>query len=337
MTLGPRNHIIIIDGTKSQLETGYETNAGLLYKLLQETHNVKSQTLWYHPGIQGHGFWNWVTLASGMGINRTIRNAYAHLSNRYRPGDTIYLFGYSRGAYAVRSLAGMIKVLGLLRHEKAFERHVRRVFRMYEHQENIFSMQAFSQSYCHKEVKIKMIGVWDTVKALGLEYPLLWRLAPMATEFHNDQIGPPVEFAYQALALDETRTAYKPVLWNIDPDWRGRLKQVWFRGSHADVGGQIGSFTKARPLANIPLAWMLECAEKHGLTFPKSWQNRFDYDPSAPSCKDTRGIGKFFLFRARRQPGQYPNEYIHESVSPYEKADRFSIPVVKSSTYSPAN
>ena len=99
--LGPRNHIVIIDGTQSRMEDGHETNAGLLYKLLQETHDAKKQTLWYHPGIQGHGLWNWVTIASGWGINQTIRDVFSHLSSRYRPGDKIYLFGYSRGAYAV--------------------------------------------------------------------------------------------------------------------------------------------------------------------------------------------------------------------------------------------
>ncbi len=328
--LTPRNHIVVIDGTQSRMEKGHETNAGLLYKLLDEVNNPKTDTLWYHPGIQGHGLWNWVTIASGWGINQTIRDAYAHLSSRYRPGDKIYLFGYSRGAYAVRSLAGMINILGLLRQEEAMERHVRQAFNMYECEDDMPKMKAFCDAYCHLKVDIELIGVWDTVKALGIEYPLLSRLAPMATEFHNDRIGSPVRYAFQALALGETRTAFCPVLWHKDANWDGHMEQVWFRGAHSDIGGHVWSFPKARPLSNIPLIWMLERAEMCGLTLPNNWQPRFPCDPMAPKLGNKRGLAKFFLFRDERKIGRYPSEFLHSSVLDYDEDIDFGIPVQKS-------
>jgi uncharacterized protein (DUF2235 family) len=328
--IGPRNHIVIIDGTQSRMEDGHETNAGLLYKLLDETNNPVEETLWYHPGVQGHGLWNWVTIASGWGINQTIRDAYAHLCSRYRPGDKIYLFGYSRGAYAVRSLAGMINVLGLLRREESYQRHVDKAFHMYECQDDMAAMEKFCDAYCYQHVQIEVIGVWDTVKALGIEYPLLSRLAPMATEFHSDRIGTHVRFAFQALALNETRTAYSPVLWEQQKGWEGHMEQVWFRGAHSDIGGHVWSFPKSRPLSNIPLVWMLERISKCGLSLPDGWHERFETDANAPKLGNKRGLAKYFLFRALREIGKHPSEYLHSSVLEHSPDIDVGIPVQKS-------
>ncbi len=326
----PRNHIIIIDGTQSRLIEGHETNAGLLYRLLEETNDRKEETLWYHPGVQGRGLWKWVTLASGLGINQTIRDAYAHLSSNYEIGDKIYLFGYSRGAYAVRSLAGMIDAIGLLRKDKAIERNVRQAFRLYECEDTETVMKAFFDANCHTDIDIEMIGVWDTVKALGIEYPLLSHLAPMATEFHNDSIANHVKNGFQALAMDETRTAYSPVIWHTKPDWPGHLEQVWFRGAHSDVGGHVWEFPKARHLSNIPLVWMLERAQKCGLKLPDGWRDRFPQDPDATPLGSKRGIAKFFLSRKPREIGNCPSEYIHPSVITHQPELTPTIPVQKS-------
>jgi len=323
----PINHILVIDGTQSRMEKGHETNAGLLHKLLHEVKDRNSETLWYHPGVQGHGLWNWATIASGWGINQTIRDAYAHLSRQYKPGDKIYLFGYSRGAYAVRSLAGMINDLGLLRQSEASDTHVRQAFKMYECEEHKSKTETFCAAHCHLNIHIEMIGVWDTVKALGIDYPLLSRLAPMATEFHNDRIGGSVRFAFQALALGETRTAFNPVLWYQETGWDGHMEQVWFRGAHSDIGGNVWTFPHARPLSNIPLIWMLERAEMCGLSLPDNWCSRFPYDPHAPELGNKRGLSKFFLFREKRTIGKHPSEYLHSSVLEYEPNIDLGIPM----------
>ncbi len=321
-----RKHIIIVDGTKSLLHDGSETNAGLLYKLVCEAADLDNSSIWYHPGIQGHGFWNWVTIASGWGINDMIIDAYSQLATRYQRGDQIYLFGFSRGAYAVRSVAGMINQLGLLRQSFASGRKINEAFRLYESNAAGPAARAFGDVHCHKGVEIEMIGVWDTVKALGLPYPLLTYLAPMATEFHNDRICAPVKNGFHALAMDENRQAYRPVMWETDRSWLGHLEQAWFRGSHSDIGGHVWKHPAARPLANIPLVWMLERAAMCGLALPEGWKTRFPCDSGAPAVGNTHGIARFFLLRNQRIIGEKPGEYIHASVAEPSNARNHTVP-----------
>ena len=112
-TSAPRNLIFLCDGTLTLLTPGMESNLGLVMRLLNHLGERSDQTIHYDRGIQGSGWRRWVNAASGQGINISIRNGYGFLARNYRPGDRIYLLGYSRGAYAVRSLAGMIGTIGL--------------------------------------------------------------------------------------------------------------------------------------------------------------------------------------------------------------------------------
>jgi uncharacterized protein (DUF2235 family) len=311
---GSRTHIFIADGTLSTLDEGTETNAGILYKLLKENGFLQSQTVAYHAGIQGRAFNKWLRAAVGLGINDTIREGYSALSSRYAEGDRIMLFGYSRGAYAVRSLAGLIDRIGLLKPEFATEDRVMKAFDFYESGRPTPRMIAFRRRYCIRDVPIELIGVWDTVKALGLPYPVLSWLAPMATEFHNDALGKHIRNGFHAIALDEDRQAFRPVRGRPAPDWPGRLEQVWFPGGHADVGGQVDGWPAARPLANIPLIWMLERAEECGLLLPEGWRSRFPADPAAPMVGARAGIGKLFLIRHPRRVTSANGEHLHRSV-----------------------
>jgi uncharacterized protein (DUF2235 family) len=314
---GPRNLVFISDGTLSTLTPGGETNAGLLLRLLEEAGRRPQQHFDYDPGVQGHGFGRWFNAATGIGINRSICRGYAFLASRYRPGDRVYLFGYSRGAYAVRSLAGMIGAVGLLRHDQATERNIRQAFRLYERNGALRGSRVwaeFTAPRCHAEVPIEMLGIWDTVKALGLPYPVLSRLGRMATEFHDHALGAHIRYGYHALALDEDRTAFAPILWRRSADWRGRLEQAWFPGAHGDVGGEARGLATARPLANIALNWMLRRAERHGLALPAGWQERFPEDPGAPAIGSRRGIARLFLFRRPRATGSADGEVVHLSV-----------------------
>ncbi|MFS4438536.1 DUF2235 domain-containing protein [Paracoccaceae bacterium GXU_MW_L88] len=313
--MSPRNHVILIDGTMSRLDEGRETNIGLLYKLLQGAGFAREQTLFYHPGIQGGGIRKLIDVLAGVGINGAIRAAYGALAMRYRPGDRIYLFGYSRGAYAVRSLAGMIGEVGLLKPRFATARHVSAAYRHYEQGTPAPRRLRFTRAYCHLNVPVTFIGVWDTVKALGLPYPILSRVAPMATEFHNHRLGHHITHARQALALDETRRAYKPVLWRPDGSWPGRLEQRWFPGAHSDVGGHFPSFGRARPLGNVSLNWMLEEAQAAEMILPEGWRDRFPADPTAPMRGDRRGNAMLFLIRVPREVGRFPSETIDPSVA----------------------
>ncbi len=264
--------------------------------------------------MQGSRWGNWLTASTGMGINLAICQGYGFRASRYRPGDRIYLFGYSRGAYAVRSLAGMIGSVGMLKREQATQRNVRRAFRLYERNGSSAAKASFIARRCHDHVTIEMLGVWDTVKALGLPYPVLSRLGQMATGFHDHTLGHHIERGYHALAIDEDRTAFAPILWQRSEHWEGRLEQAWFPGVHGDVGGDIGSLAKARPLANIPLNWMLLRAARHGLVLPEGWQARFPENPAAPQVGNRSGIARLFLLRRPRATGGGDGETIHLSI-----------------------
>jgi len=312
---GPQTHVIILDGTLSTLEPGYETNAGRTYRLLQEMNG--QLTLYYEAGVQWPDWRATIDVLMGRGLNQQIRRAYGFLASRYRPGDKIFLMGYSRGAFAVRSLAGIIDQVGLLEAAHATERNVRQAYRLYECSPSGDAAGAFSEAYCHHRVEIEMVGVWDTVKALGLRLPFFWRFTEDRHAFHNHHLGETIKHGFHALALDETREVFEPVLWTCPNGWDGKAEQVWFRGSHGDIGGQLGIFEDARPLANIPLVWMLQNAEDCGVPLPDGWRGRFPTNPDAPSVGTWQRWGKMFLFRKPRRVGADRSESIHRSAQPY--------------------
>lgn len=308
---GARTHVVILDGTMSSLREGMETNAGQTYRLLSEAGGA---CLFYEAGLQFTRWKNAPDIMMGRGINRQIRRAYGFLASRYRPGDRIFLFGYSRGAFAVRSLAGVIDRIGLLTAQQATERNIRQAYRHYECSPGSQSAKDFAAQFCHPSVEIEMIGVWDTVKALGVRLPVLARYTDKQHDFHDHRLGASVKNGFQALALDETRVAYEPVMWSSENDWNGHVEQVWFRGTHGDVGGQIAGEEAVRPLSNIPLVWMLEKAQGCGIDLPDGWRSRFPMDVTAPSTGSWSGWGKLFLLRQRRKVGLDPSESVHDSV-----------------------
>ncbi len=308
---GRVDHVIILDGTLSSLEAGMETNAGLFFKLLTEGGLRADRTVYYEPGIQWDGWRHLGDIAQGRGINRQIRRAYGWLASHYREGDRIFLFGFSRGAFAVRSLAGVIDRVGLLRREMATERAVSQAYRHYQTAPDSDAARAFAAGHCRAETVIECVGVWDTVKALGVRLPLLWMLTDGQHKFHNHHLGRAVKNGFHALALHETRVAFEPVMWETAPDWKGNLEQVWFRGAHGDVGGHIGNLTKSRPLTNIPLVWMVERAGAAGLSLPEDWRAQFACDATAPMVGTAHGWGALFLLRRARVVGRDPSERLH--------------------------
>lgn len=309
---GPVTHVVILDGTMSSMEEGDESNVGLIYRLLSEQMGP-DLSLYYEAGIQWRSWRNTHEVLMGRGINRQIRRAYGYLASRYRPGDRIFLFGYSRGAYAVRSLAGILDRVGLVRADQATERNIQLAYRHYQAGGKSQAAGAFSRMNCHEDAVVEMIGAFDTVKSLGLRLPFLWKLTEPRHAFHNHALSRCVKAGFHALALEETRDVYAPVMWSSDLDWSGRLEQVWFGGTHGDVGGHLGGFAPARPLANLPLLWMLAQAELHGLKLPEGWRDRFPADAEAPSVGMWRGFGKMFLIRHKRVVGEDPSERLHES------------------------
>ena len=314
---GRVDHVVILDGTLSSLKIGQETNAGRVYKLLSEVMPRRRMSLYYEAGIQWTGWRQSGDVIQGRGINRQIRRAYGFLASRYRPGDRIYLIGYSRGAYAVRSLAGIIDQVGLLRADQATVRNVTQAYRHYQLTPGTETSASFARAHCHPGTEVEMIGVWDTVKALGIRLPLIWMLTEPKHAFHNTELGPTIRYGFHALAMDETRDAFAPVLWSTSAQGTNRVEQVWFHGGHGDIGGQLGGFEGARPLSNIPLVWMLEKAESCGLPLPEGWRARFPCDVAVPMVGTWKSWGMFFLLRHRRRIGLDRSEAIHPTARPF--------------------
>ena len=305
--------MIILDGTLSTLQLGQEGNAGLLFQLLSGAGRSVHRTLYYEPGLQWEGWRHGIDLVTGKGLNRQIVHAYGWLASHYREGDRIFLFGYSRGAYAVRSLAGVIDRVGLIRREHATERAVRLAFRHYKRNPDSEASRAFGGAFCHADAPIQMVGVWDTVKALGVRLPLLWLLTDKKNLFHDHRLGKSIQHGFHALAKDENRAVFEPVMWRCPAESVGRVQQMWFRGAHGDIGGMIGRYAASRPLANIPLVWMIESAGSVGLALPDGWRARYPCDPAAPMVGTWRGWGMWFLLRRARIRGQDPSEQLHPS------------------------
>lgn len=305
--------VVILDGTLSTLDPDRVTNAGQIYRLLMDVPAGARPTVYYEQGIQWEDWRATWHVMTGVGLNRQIQRAYGWLASRYRPGDRIFLIGYSRGAFAVRSLAGVIDRLGLLKSRAATERNTRDLYRHYREGPDSAAAQRFARRFCHAQTPIHMVGVFDTVKGLGLRIPLIWRMTEAKHAFHSPDLSGNVAHAYHALALNETRKAFAPVLWREPEAWQGRIEQVWFRGTHGDIGGQLSGRIEARPLSNIPLTWMLEKLSEHGITLPDSWRARFPCDDSVPSSGNWSGWGKLFLLRKRRPVGRNPSEKLHPS------------------------
>jgi uncharacterized protein (DUF2235 family) len=317
------DHVIIFDGTMATLKDGCETNAGLAYKLLCQVAPAAHLSLRYETGIQWHHWRSTMDVITGRGINRQIRHAYGFLASRYKPGDRIFLLGFSRGAYAARSMAGVIDRVGLLEQKHATVRNIRQIYRHYRCDPHGDAARAFSRAHCYGQTPIEMVGVWDTVRALGVRAPVLWRWSQPHHAFHNHVPGDSIRHGFHALALDETRDAFSPVMWNCPEGWHGMVEQMWFRGCHADIGGHLGDFTAARPLSNIPLVWMLEKLQGCNVPLPDGWRDRFVTDSGAPAVGSFRGWSRLFLMRRRRVIGRDMSEQLHHSAAGHKYARFF--------------
>lgn len=311
---GAVDHIILLDGTMGSLHPSQMTSIGMIHNLLRGSDPRAS--VFYAKGVEWREWREVSEVIMGWGVERQIRRAYGWLASHYRPGDRIFILGYSRGAFAARSLAGLIERVGLVRTEHAMERNIRLAWRYYERRDtgpSVFST-AFRKKFCYAETPIEMVGVFDTVRGLGLKLPFFWLFTDEARVlFHDHHLGASVRHGFHALALDETRSVFEPLLWDSDQSGAGRIEQVWFRGAHGDIGGQLGDFEAARPLANIPLVWMLNRLERRGFAMPEGWRDLFPTNPDAPSLGTWRAWGKMFLLRAPRVVGNDPSEKIHET------------------------
>jgi uncharacterized protein (DUF2235 family) len=198
-------------------------------------------------------------LKGGLGfeVSERIKAGYQFLSNIYEPGDEIYLFGFSHGAYEARSLASFITLFGLAGRSANFD--LNKAWAIYRQPERKrdFDAVAEASAQCHYPVRIRCLGLWDTVGNIGNPvWPWGWLRRKL--DYHDTRLHDTIDVALHALSIDEARSSFRPSLFTypagVQPSSRQHIEQVWFPGSHADVGGGWPDCE----LSDIALLWMAE-------------------------------------------------------------------------------
>lgn len=232
------------------------------------------QVVYYHDGVgTGGGMDKYSGGAFGSGIENNVRNIYRFIAYNYLPGDELYLFGFSRGAFTVRTLTGFMNQVGLL--QKDDDYYVPEIYACYESTHERGSAEwnhAFRKVKDHQPAPpIRMIGVWDTVGALGAPGVMGHFFNGKKYQYHDVGLTPQIQHAYHAMALDERRKPFIPDLWKRPLNWAGTVEQAWFAGVHSNVGGGY----PRDGLANEALHWMIEKAERLGLAFDQKYLSHF--------------------------------------------------------------
>ncbi len=311
------------------------------------------QIVHYEAGV---GTGNWVDRvaggAVGVGLTRNLRDAYAFIVDNYQPGAEILLFGFSRGAYTARALGGLIQTIGLLETRDmggfpdawAWYRQPRR-----EHHQAAFEARFPDRV---RDVAIRCIGVWDTVGSLGIPASgpgmLLRKVLPRGVfctdqyQFLDTKLGPRVQHAFQALAINEKRSTFRPTLWQRHPDAPASqvLRQVWFPGVHSDVGGgyaehgtsdiaylwMIAQIRKLLELDDEEIRAGLDTRKAYGTdvlhdTYTRFWKLFGPYQRHFDRLEqDGHAVHQSALDRIKADTTYEPNRRIegkHEAVEPY--------------------
>lgn len=295
----PKNIVLCSDGTGNKGGYGEDTNVYKVYKAV-DIHNKNIQQItFYDQGVgtdksdnSKNKYRTAISSAFGFGFEANVRHLYHFLARTYEPGDAVFLFGFSRGAATVRAFAGLINDCGLIDRKPyelangCFAEHnfrvlVKEALSCYQNTDKEISKD-FKNRYAikHQEfapdgnLKINLIGVWDTVSALGfpqdfsvaIEWLFKWvdnisdKFLPH--NFYDYELNPNIENAYQALAIDDERTTFHPKVWD-EHNFPGYVEQVWFAGVHSNVGGGY----PRTGMSDVALEWMMAKAEAHGLVF----------------------------------------------------------------------
>jgi len=264
MTKPGKRLIVCCDGTWNKLDTQCPTNVLRLAQAVKRTaSDGVPQIVFYEEGI-GVDSHKYVGGVTGLGIDKNIQDAYRFLSLNYDGGDEIYLFGFSRGAYTVRSLAGMIYCSGLLSRRyitKASEAY--ELYRKREISPKHPEAKSFREEFGKDDgerVPITLLGCFDTVGALGIPLVPAFRKfegqLKARYKFHDTTLNKDVENAVHAVAIDEIREVFDVTLMTKNPDAPNqKLRQVWFPGEHGCIGGGTTAY---RGLSDTVLKWMLD-------------------------------------------------------------------------------
>lgn len=320
------------------------TNVWRIFNAVERHDGDIKQITHYDDGVGTHDL-RWLRLlggAFGWGFSRNITSAYVFLAMNYEPGDRIYLFGFSRGAFTVRSLAGLISQCGLLKREAVISAARRRkrvlkwILKAYrstcENKKDKFLGKvrkvAESNDACFHDgsIPIHFIGVWDTVDAVGIPIDRMMKrvdrvwsclVGRRLWNFHDRKLGRYVHYAYQALALDDERKTFYPVIWehpNNSPEAQAAadckadcqaseqdkpiIEQVWFAGVHSNVGGGYPKDS----MSLVSLDWMMGKAEACELQFTDGMRKEYQRDADVHGrLYDSRvGLRAFYRYGPRK-------------------------------------
>ena len=292
--------VVCCDGTWKKADDTNVSNIEKLARAVDTSPRGDAQQVVHYSSGVGTG----ATLAErmlggalGLGLDEAILGAYRFLALNYEEGDEIYVFGFSRGAYTARSLAGMISSIGLLTPVGVARNYLCDAIRTYRnrpHNGQKAKANAASRrdvrnfgAWCYEPgtVTITFVGVFDTVGAMGVPGMTMGKY-----KFHAVDVPTQVETARQALAIDERRRRFEPCLWTTsDTNSTTDVKQVWFDGVHSDVGGGYREST----LSDLSLMWMIGEARRRGLVF----RNDLYYGNLQPSNMPTLHDSLSFGFR----------------------------------------
>ena len=279
-----KNIILCADGTGNKGGTTPDSNVYKIYNAI-DLHNTE-QISFYDNGVgtQSNKYVRALSGALGFGFKANVCDLYEYLARHYNPGDSIYMFGFSRGAATIRAFNGFIDACGLLdgrgRGNKELKHDVKVAMKAYANPRKR-SILLTGIKLHSKMPRITFIGVWDTVSALGfpertdvagvglkslsIVFKILGTISDkiIPHKFYNYELTPNVVKAYQALAIDDERTSFWPKVWreNLSDAEKVEVEQVWFAGMHSNIGGGY----KRAGLSNVAFDWMLE--NINGLTF----------------------------------------------------------------------
>jgi uncharacterized protein (DUF2235 family) len=322
----PKRIVICADGTWNDPEKPNPTNVLRVARAIAPiARDGRPQVVFYDWGV-GTYHQKVAGGAFGVGLEKNVQDGYRFIVQNYDPGDEIFLFGFSRGAYTVRCLAGMLNNCGVLQRRHAHR--IRDSFAFYKSNEHPPGSEAADRrrrryGYGSERGPVHFVGVWDTVGALGIPTRAL-AFVDEPDLFFDAQIGSNVRTARHAVAIDERRADFKPTLWTrngaVD------VRQVWFAGVHADVGGGYAPQDR-RLLSEIPLAWMAREASRSGLTLAEHLLDEARLDPLAPANESDKG---FYRLRMRRDRTIPRRAVVHRSVRERHASGAYASPALES-------
>ena len=244
---------------------------------------------------------------SGSGIDKNIMDCYRFIVHNYNPGDELFFFGFSRGAYTVRSLAGFIRNCGILKRQHASR--IPDAYKLYRNRRKDSHPDAdkskqFRRDYAVRMLSdIKFVGAMDTVGSLGIPVPFWGTLNEREFLFHDTSPSRIIKHARHAVAIDENREDFDATLW--DEKDGVDLKQVWFAGHHGNVGGGLDD----TGLSDCAADWILKEAEEQDLKFESHFRNSVD-----PRPDDRQHDGRKHIYRMRKKIVRNIAGPVHQTV-----------------------